>query len=103
MKFKNLTLLYSTIIVSIFATTAIASNSDSKVNDAINSAIDAQKLAAKVGYEWRDTRKLIKSAKKSATKGDSAKAISLAQKAEQQGIAAVKQYHIEAARYKSNH
>ena len=54
--------------------------------DAAYAAADAaRKGAAKVGYEWRDTKKMLKSAKKLADKGQFDKAIALANKAKFQG------------------
>jgi hypothetical protein len=47
--------------------------------------------ARDVGYEWRDSRQLLKEADAAAKAGDSEKAIKLAKKVEEQGKAAVKQ------------
>jgi hypothetical protein len=63
----------------------------------------AQKAAAKLGYEWRDTDKLIKEAKALAEKGEKDKAMSLAKKAEDQAKIAMNQYQIETQRYSKNH
>jgi len=60
---------------------------------AIAAAEKARKAAHKVGYEWRDTAKLIKQAKKAVKKKKYTKAIKLAKKAERQGNDAVAQYH----------
>ncbi len=48
--------------------------------------------AGKVGYEWRDSRKLLKAAKKAHAAGDEAKAMKLATKALHQGRLAYQQY-----------
>jgi hypothetical protein len=58
---------------------------------AIEAAIQAQKKAASVGHEWRDTQKLIDEAKEAAKKGDSAEAIKKANKAKKQGEMAYQQ------------
>ena len=84
---------------SIFMSSAALASADK----AISAAEAAQKEASKVGYEWRDTAKMIKQAKKLAKQGKTDKAISLAKQAEQQGHAALAQYHTENKRYQSNH
>lgn len=81
-----------------FLSTAVFASAEK----AISSAETAQKAAAKMGYEWRDTGKLIKQAKELAKKGKSAEAIKLANKAEQQGTQAVAQYHAETKRYQKH-
>lgn len=53
--------------------------------DAIAAAKAAQKAAASVGGEWRDTGKIIKAAEEAAAAGDTEKAIELANKAKTQG------------------
>jgi uncharacterized protein YceK len=52
---------------------------------AIDDAEAARKAAAAVGGEWRDTGKIIKTAKEKAAQGDYGAAIELARKAELQG------------------
>ena len=47
--------------------------------------------AQDVGYEWRDSRKILKEADAAAEAGNTEKAITLAKIAEEQGKAAVKQ------------
>jgi ABC-type uncharacterized transport system YnjBCD substrate-binding protein len=56
-----------------------------EAEEAIAAARAAQKSAAKVGGEWRDIRKLIKSAERLLAKGKHQQAIKQAQKAEAQG------------------
>lgn len=72
-------------------------------DDAIAAAEEARKAAAAVGYEWRDTAKMIKKAKDLAAKGKSEEAMKLARKAEEQGKDALAQYRREQQRYTSNH
>ena len=45
----------------------------------------ARKAAAAVGFEWRDTKRMLRRAKKLAEKGEYEKAIELANKAKRQG------------------
>ena len=49
-----------------------------EVGDAIKQAKAAQKEAASLGYEWRDTGKIIKNAEVAAKEGNDKKAIKLA-------------------------
>ncbi|HHC74477.1 MAG TPA: SoxXA-binding protein [Thiothrix sp.] len=58
---------------------------------AITAAEAAHKAAQAVGFEWRDTAKMIKSAKEAAKAGDAEKAIKLANAAKLQGDMGVKQ------------
>ena len=53
---------------------------------AITAAKEAQKQAASVGGEWRDTDKMIKKAEQLLKEGKSEEAAKLAQKAESQGM-----------------
>lgn len=62
---------------------------------AISGAKAANKKAKAVGYEWRDTGKLLKKAEAAAKKGDSDKAIKMANKAKSEAMMAVKQYELE--------
>jgi len=52
---------------------------------AIEEAVQAQKKAASVGSEWRDTQSLIDKAREAAGKGDSTTALKLAAEAKFQG------------------
>ncbi len=45
----------------------------------------ARKAAAAVGFEWRDTKKMLRQAKSLAEKGEYQKAIDLANRAKRQG------------------
>ena len=77
--------------------------SHASAEQAIASAEEARQAAASVGYEWRDTGKLIKQARSLAAKGNKEEAIAIARKAEEQGKDAMAQYRREASRYSSNH
>jgi len=59
---------------------------------AISHARAAQRQAAAVGYEWRDTGQLIDDARKAAKNSQFARAIALAQQAERQSQAALDQF-----------
>jgi len=65
----------------------------------VKNAIYAAKLknarARNLGFEWRDTAKLIESAQKAADECDNVRAKSLADEAEQQASAAIAQYHAD--------
>ena len=58
---------------------------------AYESAEAAREAAAEVGFEWRDTKKMIRLAKKLAEKGEYARAIRLADRARRQGELGVMQ------------
>lgn len=60
---------------------------------AIVAAEHEKKRAKKLSYEWRDTGKLIKKAKKAKKDGDFDKAVKLANKAKRQSTNAIAQYH----------
>ena len=62
-----------------------AANDEATFVDVYNAAVAARKAAAKVGYEWRDTKKLLRQARKLAEKGRFEKAIALANRAKRQG------------------
>lgn len=75
---------------------ACASNggTSAAANDAaqaIAAAEAARSQAAAVGYEWRDTGKIIAAARKAADGQKYDKAVALASKAERQSVYAVKQ------------
>jgi len=62
---------------------------------AIAAAESARKKAASIDGEWRDTGKMIKKAQAALKAGDSAKAIKLAKKAENQGKLGYEQAHAQ--------
>ncbi len=76
-------------------------------NAAAKNAIYSAKIknarAAKLGYEWRDTKKLIAAAEKAAAAGDNDKAVKLANMAAEQANDAIAQYHAETKRYNEMH
>jgi hypothetical protein len=89
----------STLVISMLAASATQAGSEA----AIASAERAQQAAAAVGYEWRDTAKMIKDAQKLAAEGKTDEAITLANKAEREGKDALAQYHAEVERYQATH
>ncbi len=74
------------------ASAANAKPGDAEVEKAIGAASAALKKADSVGFAWRDTGKLIKSAQAAADKGDTAQAMALAEQARKQGESAYQQY-----------
>ncbi len=71
----------------------------SAAEQAIADAKAANAQAKKVGFEWRDTGKMIKNAEKALADGDDAKAIKLANQAEQQAKDAQAQAATENQRF----
>ena len=52
---------------------------------AYEAAVAVRKAARKAGFEWRDTKKMLRQARKLAKKGEYAKAVELADRARRQG------------------
>ena len=100
------TLKLSSLLALIFAVAiGCTSTSDSdgssleqQAKDAIAAAKKANKEAKAVGYEWRDTAKIIKKAEKALGAEDYNKAIKLANKARSQAENAIAQYRSESNR-----
>jgi len=90
-------------IISIALGALLSTSAFASAHSAIAAAEAANKAAAAVGYEWRDTGKLIKKAKQLAKQGKTAAAIKLAKQAEEQGHNAVLQYKTETKRYARLH
>ena len=87
------TLLASIAVVAIAATSpATFAASAAEAKDAIADAHATTKKVAKVGYQWRDTGKMIKKAEEAAAKGDNDAAVKLAREAEEQSKDAYAQY-----------
>jgi len=99
---KKLALL-TTAAALLLSSNVFAGATKAHADKAISQASMANEAAKKLGYEWRDTGKLIKKAKKMVSKKDYSKAIKLAKKAEAQGHDAVAQSHSEAKRFSKNH
>jgi hypothetical protein len=89
---KLLTMAAAAVLLAACAgQTAKIEPSEENAASSIAAAEVANKEAAAIGFEWRDTAKIIKQAKEAAAKKEYAKSIELAQKAEHQGQNAVKQ------------
>jgi len=80
-----------------------AKGANTAAKNAIYSAKIKNARAKSIGYEWRDTGKIIAAAEKAAAKGNNDEAIKLADKARVQAETAIKQAAIEKARYEKNH
>lgn len=90
------------LLASVLLFSACATNGGEKADNAAAAIAAAEASNAKAkaaGYEWRDTGKMIKEAKKAAEMKDYDKAIKLAKKAENQGELAVKQQASETKRF----
>jgi len=74
---------------------AAAAAESASAKQSISSAKKANKKAKSVGFEWRDTGKLIKKAETSVKRGDNKGAMKLAGKAKTQAELAYKQYILE--------
>ncbi len=84
-----------TIALGLVLSTSVFASASS----AIGNAESALKSASQLGYEWRDTAKLIKKAKKQAKAGKTKEAEALAKMAEKQSLDAIDQYKRELKRY----
>ncbi len=100
--FKQLAILTAAMAL-ILSGNVFAGATKALADKAISQASMANDAAKKLGYEWRDTGKLIKQAKTLSSKKDYAAAIKTAKKAEAQGHAAVAQYHTETKRFAKLH
>ncbi len=82
----NKKILLAAVFAASCATgSAFAADEKAVTEAAIQAAIAAQKAAAAVGGEWRDTGKVIKQAQAAAAEGNFGNAQQLAKKAEDQG------------------
>jgi len=91
---KKITMLAAAAVLTLSACATATSPAYNK-NDALGAISAAEheaSRAGKVGFEWRDTGKLIKKAKKAMQKEDYNSAVKLANKAKRQGTLALGQY-----------
>jgi len=86
------------VLVAVFSLGLIAGcastgeeSAGSPAEEAIAAAKAANKKAKGIGYEWRDTGKMIKKAEKALSEGNDAAAIKQANKAKKQANDAIKQ------------
>ena len=88
-----------TLALSIAACQSAPTKTMAQANAAIASAEKANKKAKSLYYEWRDTGKFIKKAKKASKKGNYDNAVRLANKAERQAKHAVEQSKVPTKLY----
>lgn len=88
---STLTLVGGLALASALPLSATAASADQALSQA-ESAIEDAKAN---NWIWRDTEKVYKAAKAAAEKGDTDKAIKLANKAREHAELAIKQYHLE--------
>jgi hypothetical protein len=86
---KKLLLIVATSLLLSSGMVNAASKADAEA--AINAAKASLDKADAAGFEWRDSRKLLKKAESITKKGEYDKAVKLANQAKQQGDAAIKQ------------
>ncbi|MGD8782864.1 MAG: DUF4398 domain-containing protein [Thioalkalispiraceae bacterium] len=98
LKLTGLVALVFAVAVGCTTTEDTGGATEQAAKDAIAAAKQANKEAKAVGYEWRDTGKMIKKAEKALADGDYDKAIKLANQAKRQAEIAVEQYNTERAR-----
>lgn len=88
-----------TLALSLAACQSAPTKSMSQAKAAISAAVMVNNKAKKAFYEWRETGKLIKKAKKASNKGDFDKAVKLANRAERHAKHAVAQSKIPTKLY----
>lgn len=98
LKLTSLIVLVFAVAVGCTSTTDSSGSNEQAAIDAIAAAKKANKDAKAIGYEWRDTAKIIKKAEKALADGDYDKAIELANKARRQAENAIAQEQSERAR-----
>ncbi len=97
MKIKLFSSIALIALLSACASNGSMNASSSDFDSIIKQAIAENAKAKKVGFEWRDTGKMIKKAKKLAASGDTEKAIKLAKKAKKQAMDAQAQAVAQAS------
>ena len=68
---------------------------------AFEAALAARRAAEDVGFEWRDTKKLLRQARSLAKKGEYARAVELAHRARRQGELGVMQAKEQEAAWRA--
>ncbi|MCG6887172.1 MAG: hypothetical protein LJE74_08185 [Proteobacteria bacterium] len=95
---KKITLLVAAAALFLGACASTPSQTHNK-NDAIGAITAAEHQTARaknVGYEWRDTGKLIKKAQEALKNGQYDEAVKLANEAKQQSTLAIQQQQQQA-------
>ncbi len=95
LKLTSLLALIFAVAIGCSSTSTDGSSLEQQAKDAIAAAKKANKEARSVGYEWRDTGKMIKKAEKALGDENYEKAIKLANKARRQAENAVAQQRSE--------
>ena len=94
------TIFFAILCVLSLNLTYADSNQSMKSDQMIKKAQAKNKIAIKLKNEWRDTRKLIKSAKKAHANKDYTKALELAEEALNQATMAVEQQNSQKDKYR---
>ena len=78
--------LVSVVVVAASTWIPLALAGDAATFEAAYKSAEAARMAAaEVGFEWRDTKKMLRAAKKLAEKGEFEQAVALANQARRQG------------------
>ncbi len=93
-------ILYLILCVISFNPVYADSSLSMKSDQMIKKAQAKNKVAIKLKNEWRDTRKLIKKAKKAHSNKDYTKSIELAEEALNQATMAIEQHNSQKDRYR---
>ena len=94
------TIFFALVCVLSLSLVFADDNQSVKSDQMIKKAQAKNKIAIKLKNEWRDTRKLIKSAKKAHANKDYAKALELAEEALNQATMAVEQHNSQKDKYR---
>ncbi|HIJ21825.1 MAG: hypothetical protein HON68_01825 [Gammaproteobacteria bacterium] len=99
---KRITGVCLTVSLSALTTTSLVyasghgEHSGQQLDELIHAAHEAVQVANRLGFEWRDSGKILKQAEKAASEGNVKKAKALANKAKLQGEAGQVQAHAQA-------
>ena len=101
---RTMSRLIFTLFLTIGLVTGCATTGDSEQTaaEAIAAAKEANAKVKEVGYEWRDTAKIIASAEEELAAGNEAEAKTLANKARKQAEDALAQYEAESKKFADN-
>ena len=99
MKMKK-TIFFALLCILSVSLVYADNNQSMESDQMIKKAQATNKIAIKLKNEWRDTRKLIKSAKKAHANKDYAKALELAEEALNQATMAVEQHNSQKDKYR---
>ena len=94
------TIFFALVCVLSLSLVFADDNQSVKSDQMIKKAQATNKIAIKLKNEWRDTRKLIKSAKKAHANKDYTRALELAEEALNQATMAVEQHNSQKDKYR---